>query len=605
MWLLSPSSPNRVGRAIDVEVRLQAPLLSRVAFVVTQEPGRGWSARPVETASLVVRRGADAVTPRADGSIVLRTADLMIADGLAFVFVDASDRPIDQDEIAAAPRMRFRPSPPQRRIAVEPLERGLRLSDGGAVVEIDASRQRLDVSLPDGERWELGASWAGLAELAKLVADELPEADMPYEPGDGLADVVLAALRRGAGDARDPRIEQAVADLRPTPVVLSRPFLQQRWLQDDVVRFRPARIAVAYAEDEAQDNDPTPEGAERLVERLTSWRNLYAPSGKATSVLNRTLHRFGDDAAAAALWGLRRVALRSVPKSLIHVEVLGWLGAHPDACRLEWQQESVARASENELGEALVILDEGELQGRMNEPVAELLAELLASLDLDAPAPFPRLFADALYVWQQRLPLLTETALPPVPLPADPRITFLPNLAAVFAEGAAMGHCVAMRGPSAVAGSAFLFHAEDRYGQATVQVDPRGRVVEARGPYNTANATARWARLELEQWGRNFWVVHAGPLGASTLRGAPPLPAARRPLRDVRACFEAYRRLTDELPDHGLLAPWFLQYVRAATAGQAFLVEREESLGVEVLDAAGAVIGRSRDFGFGEAEDDP
>jgi hypothetical protein len=34
-------------------------------------------------------------------------------------------------------------------------------------------------------------------------------------------------------------------------------------------------------------------------------------------------------------------------------------------------------------------------------------------------------------------------------------------------------------------------------------------------------------------------------------------------------------------------------------------VEREESLGVEVLDAAGAVIGRSRDFGFGEAEDDP
>jgi hypothetical protein len=103
MWLLSPSSPNRVGRAIDVEVRLQAPLLSRVAFVVTQEPGRGWSARPVETASLVVRRGADAVTPRADGSIVLRTADLMIADGLAFVFVDAGDRPIAAPEQAAPP----------------------------------------------------------------------------------------------------------------------------------------------------------------------------------------------------------------------------------------------------------------------------------------------------------------------------------------------------------------------------------------------------------------------------------------------------------------------------------------------------------------------
>lgn len=608
MWLLSTARPNRVGRGAGADVRVAHPALASSAFLVAHDVGGGWIARPEEAAALVVRRGHACARTRADGSVRLQHGDVIVIDDLPIAFFDLRDAD-EQDEDWALASLPSRPPPPPaapapRRplVCIDAAATRVTLHAADAVVAVYASPQRLDVVLPDGERWELGASLAGVDAAIDVARGALTDFDVPArEVGDALYD----ALRRAAHAvhaALAADVEADVRAMRRTPIVFARPLLQHRWLRDDLARFRAARVAAAFCEDDLP-RDATPEAADAVVERLARWRDLYAPTGKATRVVNRTLQRFGDDAAARSLWGLRRLPLARVPPSVAHVDVLGALGAHPDGASSPVLREIVERAAEAELGEALVVLAEGEVRLRDGDTPAEMLVELLTALAVDARTSFPQLFADALYAWHRHLPLQTETALPPVPLPADARLVFLPDLAAVFDEGARMDNCVAMRGPSAVAGRAYLFHADDGRGRATIQVDAEGRVVEAKGPRNTANETARWARIELERWGRTFWAVRAGAPRASTWIGGPAPGAGRAPLRDVQACVDAYRRMTDELPDHGPLSAWFLQHVRVATAGATFLVEDRARGVVEALDVHGDVVGSTRDVGFFLPED--
>ncbi len=76
----------------------------------------------------------------------------------------------------------------------------------------------------------------------------------------------------------------------------------------------------------------------------------------------------------------------------------------------------------------------------------------------------------------------TPTALPPVPLPVVPRITFLSTVAEIIEEGVRMQHCIAEEASGAVKGYCFLFHVEHRGEHASVEVLPNGEVWEARGP---------------------------------------------------------------------------------------------------------------------------
>jgi hypothetical protein len=61
------------------------------------------------------------------------------------------------------------------------------------------------------------------------------------------------------------------------------------------------------------------------------------------------------------------------------------------------------------------------------------------------------------------------TVQPPIPLPDDPRITFLSTCQQMYNEGAEMNHCVGWgHVENAIRGHAYYFHFEDADGRATV-----------------------------------------------------------------------------------------------------------------------------------------
>ena len=90
---------------------------------------------------------------------------------------------------------------------------------------------------------------------------------------------------------------------------------------------------------------------------------------------------------------------------------------------------------------------------------------------------------------------------PPIALPEKSGIRLLETPAEICEEGIRMGHCVELLIHYAIEGDAFIFHVE-KYGEsATVHVNARGRVVQARGPLNESNRACNWATRILRQWG--------------------------------------------------------------------------------------------------------
>jgi hypothetical protein len=92
----------------------------------------------------------------------------------------------------------------------------------------------------------------------------------------------------------------------------------------------------------------------------------------------------------------------------------------------------------------------------------------------------------------------------PLAVPQDPNVQFLSTVREVCEEGARMSNCVASYAERAARGSAYLFHVSRDGEEATVEVDRAGRVVQAAGPGNRANAASRWGRRELGRWGKAF-----------------------------------------------------------------------------------------------------
>jgi hypothetical protein len=109
----------------------------------------------------------------------------------------------------------------------------------------------------------------------------------------------------------------------------------------------------------------------------------------------------------------------------------------------------------------------------------------------------------------------TQTTRPPIELPAQPEIRLLRTVQEVCDEGAHMDNCVATYANEAAQGHHYLFHVERDGEEATVQVDPRGRVVQAHGPRNRPNSAASWARRVLNSWGLDF------PAGLDPLPAVP------------------------------------------------------------------------------------
>ena len=102
----------------------------------------------------------------------------------------------------------------------------------------------------------------------------------------------------------------------------------------------------------------------------------------------------------------------------------------------------------------------------------------------------------------------TKTAVPPVPLPDQPGVRFLPTVGELVEEGERVSNCLASYAGRAVKGNCYLYHVEHNGEQASVEVDWRGNVVQASGPHNRQNGAAGWGRGVLAEWGRRFGLAN-------------------------------------------------------------------------------------------------
>jgi hypothetical protein len=98
----------------------------------------------------------------------------------------------------------------------------------------------------------------------------------------------------------------------------------------------------------------------------------------------------------------------------------------------------------------------------------------------------------------------SATALPNVPLPDDPKITFLDTYKSIIHEGADMGHCVAGYASGAVKGRYYIFHIEHEGEHATAQVMTDGRLNQCYGPHNRKNKATTYGEWALRKWGQNI-----------------------------------------------------------------------------------------------------
>ncbi|MDP2343832.1 MAG: PcfJ domain-containing protein [Deltaproteobacteria bacterium] len=382
---------------------------------------------------------------------------------------------------------------------------------GGAVVVVDASRHRLVVRTAAYGDVELGASRAGVAAAAGIALAELG-----LESGErDVVDALCAALKRAATRALHgcPVDVFAQHGLHWNPVVWSAEFLAARWLVDDVERFLPCRVALAHVE--GDDDEATLSASAALVDRMLDWRRLFSFGGEQPSkALKKTLGEFGDGASPFALWGLRNVPLTRRATSAVHVEVLGSLGQLWHSARLTPHMQLVERSSVVDVNAGLAAVPRDAMGLPTSVAPAHALAELIARLHFtDGEGMTLARLITAAARSLGALSSLEKTALPPIPLPSSSEVRFLSTVDEVRSEGKIMGHCVGSRADLAVRGEAFLFHVDTDDGPATVQVDPNGVVVEARGPSNRQGDESLEATMILAAWGRGF---PGGGSGSST-----------------------------------------------------------------------------------------
>ena len=474
---------------------------------------------------------------------------------------------------------------------------------------VNGSTHVFVVDTPDRGIWEIGVSRAGMRAVLKLAREQLglwpSRSDVAVlEAG------VVGCVARSASPHVLPRVFDQVAETSATPLVYSRPFLAQKYLASDVERFRPCRVAVALIESD-DNEDATPEHVDTLVARLERWRDLYAASGQAGHAVNATLTDHGDAASVDALWGLRKVALSRRVPTLDHVEVLGALGAHRRIARLSGHIRVVEEAAQAELQEALANTRQTALGVPKDATPAHALAELLAIVDGDlSDLRFRDLYDAAIKQLRTRLPLSTPTARAPIPLPVEPGVILLACVGDVINEGRKMAHCVGASRFAAAAGEAFVFRVEQPSGNATVQLDRDGRVVEAKGPKNDVTFVSRWGARVLARWGRGFWAARLGMKQRTWARGRPDLHgdghgygAGASPLTTVDACYAAYARICVAVPDDdGALAAWFEDYGARAIRGEVGLVRVASVAGgvlevpdVLALTETGQVVARTSD----------
>jgi hypothetical protein len=356
-------------------------------------------------------------------------------------------------------------------------------------------------------------------------------------------------------------VQRAVfaATFRAPDLLFAPALYEQRDLVRDIIRYPACAHAVAcapllvpYREERRVAADlekyglavvswepPLPDA---LIDSLAlDWRGLFSPDGASYRSLNRTLMNLPGRVPTRLMTRLPHVRLaRPVTE---RVELTTVLSAVPVAATGADHTEIFLHARREQITRAFEIV-----AAHLREPL-----RLSRSRDIERGvrflADYPHAhrgnvvgLARASVGWHRErqdaerqraiveLGSGTETAKPPVPLPDDPQIRFLPTVADVLREGAQMGHCIASYARRAVDGDSYLFHVERGGEHATVEVGAGGLVLQASGPANRMNGASTWGRRTLGEWAKAFprelpSATHIrGPLAPA----APPVPPRDR-----------------------------------------------------------------------------
>ena len=122
-----------------------------------------------------------------------------------------------------------------------------------------------------------------------------------------------------------------------------------------------------------------------------------------------------------------------------------------------------------------------------------------------------------------------------------------------------MNNCIASYAESAVAGRCYLFHVTHDGEEASVEIDPRGRVRQAEGPANTENRASRWAARQLAAWANGLRPPDAAwrtPWSEANARAAAAAPPPRDPAASPRRAGRTARRSRRVAHDPRQLELW-------------------------------------------------
>jgi hypothetical protein len=415
--------------------------------------------------------------------------------------------------------------------ALVPSEAGIRVTARGSCMAIvDTSQGTIEISTRQGGQSSFAASHAGVSAAVTTLENICAFAQRSFAMSAASARVrtpvaapdfraaLVDSLRLKAAqwETEIARVEAAVAAEEPTPFVFSRGLLRARYFIKDVLRFRAAAIAAAHIEKLAAAHQrERVDVIDALGAKLDNWRALFAPHGRVTRALNKTIADLSEDASVSGndLWTLARVPLERPVQSPLHLKILAERARTPGEHRRE-HLSMIQQADSDELLElrqrvaAALEMDEVS-EAEENHLLAEAIASGGARENNERLGRLvQRSIVEALPLRQAGidsrggLKATSVTAEPPIPPPAG--AVHLRTAAEIVREGRDMHHCVGTHAASAVAGQTYVFHIELDGEPITVEVDVLGYVVDAAGRCNARNFAVQRARALFAKWGEGF-----------------------------------------------------------------------------------------------------
>lgn len=262
---------------------------------------------------------------------------------------------------------------------------------------------------------------------------------------------------------------------------------------------------------------------ERICNRLRNWRDLYSDTRRSYSNLNRTLDAMPGGVPPQAVTMLPRAHLeRPITDRLELAVFLFSLGRpeHTNSHVFQFARRSEIVLALGRLGQSL-----GRKLSSRRCADLNLLTQYLSDFPNPHAGGIVSLADKAIRWHREERQCQADTiiaaegkerpvALPPIPPPDVPGLTFLATVGAICREGLEMEHCIATYVPQALNGECFLFTFKHLGKRATIEVGADGRVRQSCGPRNSYNSAAREGARLLALWGRAFPPC-TGPVGAA------------------------------------------------------------------------------------------